>query len=272
MLFKKLSDGNELPMIGIGTWQQTDKEKCVNAIRHALKTGYCHIDTADIYGNHEFIKEGIKGFSREKIFITTKLWKDFLDPKLVESECDRALMELGADYLDLYLIHWPDRSKPLNEILKEMLKLKDKGKIKSIGVSNCTINHLKDFLNHNIKIVVNQIEFHPYLNQQDMLSFCNRHGIALTAYCPLARRKALNDPYIKIIARKHCKTPAQIILRWLVQKDIIVIPKATSEKNIKENFSIFKFKLDEEDMTKIDNIGKARRVRLINPDISDFEY
>lgn len=124
MLFKKLSDGNELPMIGIGTWQQTDKEKCVNAIRHALKTGYCHIDTADIYGNHEFIKEGIKGFSREKIFITTKLWRDFLDPKLVESECDRALMELGVDYLDLYLIHWPDRSKPLNEILKEMLKLK----------------------------------------------------------------------------------------------------------------------------------------------------
>nr|NGX35922.1 putative oxidoreductase [Candidatus Anoxychlamydiales bacterium] len=141
-LSKKLNDGNEIPMLGIGTWQQTDKDQCIKAIRYALKIGYTHIDTADIYGNHELIKEAIQGFPREKIFITTKLWRDFLDPKLVESECDKALMQLDLDYLDLFLVHWPDRTKPLAEISYEMSRLKDKGKVKSIGVSNYTINHL----------------------------------------------------------------------------------------------------------------------------------
>jgi 2,5-diketo-D-gluconate reductase B len=272
MLYKKLYDGNEIPMIGIGTWLQTDKEKCINAIKYSLKIGYRHIDTADIYGNHQYIKEAIEGFDREELFITTKLWKDFLDPKLVESQCDKALMQLGLDYLDLYLIHWPDRQASLDEVYSEMLKLKDKGKVKSVGVSNYTINHLQDLLNQNKKIAVNQIEFHPYLNQDAMLSFCNKHAIAITAYSPLARRKILNDPDIKQIAKKHSKSTAQISLRWLVQKDIIVIPKATSEKNIKENFEIFNFQLDEDDMKKIDQIGKTRPKRIIDPDFSDFEY
>lgn len=272
ILYKKLNDGNEIPMIGIGTWLQNEKDKCINAIRYALKIGYRHIDTADIYKNHEFIREAIKDFDRKKLFITTKLWRDFLDPKQVEKECDRALMELGTEYLDLYLVHWPDRTKPLDEISNEMFRLQKKGKIKSVGVSNYTIHHLEDLLKEGIKVAVNQVEFHPYLNQKELLSFCTRNSIAITAYSPLGRRKILNDPDIKPIAKKHSKTIAQITLRWLIQKDIIVIPKATSEKNIKENFEIFDFQLDDDDMKKIDEICLHRPKRIIDTDFSDFEY
>ena len=271
-LLKKLNDGNEIPMLGIGTWQQTDKEHCVKAIKYALKIGYKHIDTADIYGNHEFIKDALKGFTRENIFITTKLWRDFLDPKLVESECDKALMQLDLDYLDLYLVHWPDRTKPLAEISYEMSKLKDKGKVKSIGVSNYTINHLKDLIHQGIKIAVNQVEYHPFLNQQELLNFCTKHTIALTAYSPVARKKVFHDPDIIQIAKKHSKTPGQVALRWLIQKDIIAIPKATTEEHIKENLEVYDFSLSVIDMEKIDQIKTLRSERLINPDFSDFAY
>jgi len=272
MLFKKLNDGNEIPMIGMGTWQQTERESCINAIRYALKVGYRHIDTADIYGNHDIVKDAIKNFTREKLFITTKLWRDFLDPKLVESECDRALMELDLDYLDLYLVHWPDRTKPLADISYEMSKLKEKGKVKSIGVSNYTINHLQDLIDQKIKIAVNQVEYHPFLNQDKLLEFCNRHSIALIAYSPLARRKVFHDPEIQQIAKKYSKTVGQITLRWMIQKDIVVIPKATSEKHIKDNFQIFDFELALDDMKKIDEIGKVKSKRLIVPEFADFEY
>ncbi len=272
MLFKKLNDGNEIPMIGIGTWQQTEKKATLSAIKYALKIGYRHIDTADIYGNHSLIKDAIKGFIREKLFITTKLWRDFLDPKLVESECDRALMELDLDYLDLYLVHWPDRTKPLADISYEMSKLKEKGKVKSIGVSNYTINHLQDLLDQGIKIAINQVEYHPFLNQEALFNFCLRNSITLTAYSPLARGKVFHDPDIKQLSKKYSKTAAQISLRWMIQKDIVVIPKATTEKHIKNNFEIFDFKLSSDDMKKIDEISKLRSKRLINPEFSDFEY
>jgi diketogulonate reductase-like aldo/keto reductase len=269
---KILNDGNQIPMIGLGTWMLNDKTQCVNAIRLALKIGYRHIDTADIYKNHEYIQEAIKDFDRSKLFITSKLWLDFLDPKLVESECDRALKELGLDYLDLYLIHWPDRTKPLDEIILEMYKLQKKGKIKSVGVSNFTIHHLQDLLNENIKIALNQVEFHPFLNQESLLDFCNKHSIAITAYSPLARRKVYYDPTLREIGLKHSKTPGQISLRWLIQMGIIVIPKASIESHLKENFKIFDFELSSEDMIKIDEISKIRPKRLIDLDFSDFEY
>jgi len=272
MLLKKLNDGHEIPMIGLGTWQQIEKDNCINAIKYAIKIGYRHIDTADIYGNHELVKEGIKGFNREKLFITTKLWRDFLDPKLVESECDRALMELDLDYLDLYLVHWPDREKPLAEISFEMSKLIEKGKVKSIGVSNYTINHLQDLIDQGIKIAVNQVEYHPFLNQETLLNFCSRHSISVIAYSPLARGQVFNDSDVIDISKKYSKTPGQITLRWMIQKDIIVIPKATSNKHIKANFEIFDFELSSEDIKKIDEIGKIRPKRFINPEFADFEY
>ncbi|NGX34097.1 MAG: 2,5-diketo-D-gluconic acid reductase A [Candidatus Anoxychlamydiales bacterium] len=272
MLLKKLNDGNEIPMIGMGTWQQTEKDNCINAIKYALKVGYRHIDTADIYGNHTLVKDAIKGFSREKLFITTKLWRDFLDPKLVESQCDKALMELDLDYLDLYLVHWPDRTKPLAEISYEMSKLKEKGKVKSIGVCNYTINHLQELINQGIKIAINQVEYHPFLNQESLLTFCNRHSISLIAYSPIARGQVFQDPDILQLSKKYSKTPGQVTLKWMIQKDIVVIPKATSEKHIKDNFEIFDFEISLDDMKKIDEIHKIRPQRLINPEFSDFVY
>ncbi|MFA6118933.1 MAG: aldo/keto reductase [Parachlamydiales bacterium] len=271
LIMKKLNDGNEIPMIGIGTWMLSDA-KCIDVIRYALKIGYRHIDTADIYLNYEMIREAIKGFPREKLFITSKIWRDFLDPKLIESRCDKALIELGLDYLDLLLVHWPDRTKPQDKIFNELYKLKDKGKIKSIGVSNYTIHHLQDLLDMKIKIAVNQVEFHPFLNQESLLNFCNRHSISLTAYSPLARGAVVKDPEIKRIGNKYSKSATQVSLRWLFQKDIIVIPKAASEKHVKENFEIFDFQLADEDMKKIDEIGLIRSKRIINPEFSDFEY
>jgi methylglyoxal/glyoxal reductase len=272
MLYKKLNDKHEIPMIGIGTWQQTNIEKGVKAIRFALKIGYRHLDTADIYGNHDIVKEAIKNFSREKLYITTKLWKDFLHPKHVEKECDKALMQLGLDYLDLYLIHWPDRAKPYLDITYEMNRLIEKGKIKSQGVSNYTIHHLQDLLNQGLKTQVNQVEFHPLLNQKDLLEFCNRNEIALIAYSPIARGEVFNEPVLIELGQKYKKSASQISLRWLVQKDIVSIPKATSEKHIKENFDIFDFEISKEDILKIDKISTFKRKRLINPDFADFEY
>ena len=272
MLFKKMDDGNEIPMIGLGTWEQAEEKTCIDAVKAALEVGYTHIDTADIYGNHEYIAKAIKGKVREKLFITTKLCYEFMDPKLVESEADKALMQLDLDYLDLYLIHWPDRTKPMAEILYEMSKLKDKGKVKSIGVSNFTINHLTDLLNQKLKFEINQVEYHPLLNQVELLEFCNRHAISLTAYCPIARGLVYDDPDLKSIGLKYRKNPGQIALRWLLQKDMIVIPKATSKEHLKENFEIFNFTVHEEDMKKIDKISQIRPKRIINPDFADFEY
>lgn len=272
VLLKKLRDGHEIPMIGLGTWQQIEESTCIKAIKYALEIGYRHIDTADIYGNHELIKEAIKDFVREKLYITTKLWRDFLDPKKVESECDKALMQLGLDYLDLYLVHWPDRTKPLADISYEMSRLKEKGKVKSIGVSNYTISHLQDLIDQKIEVAVNQVEYHPFLNQEELLKFCTRNSIAITAYCPLARKKIFDDFDIELIAKKYSKKPNQIILRWLIQKDIIAIPKATSENHIKQNIDIFDFELSGIDMEILNNISKTRKKRIINPDFSDFEY
>ncbi len=269
---KKLEDGNEIPMLGLGTWQQTDESKCINTIKEALKIGYRHIDTADVYGNHKYIAKGIKDFDRSKLFITTKLWIELLDPKKVESICDRYLMELDTDYIDLFLIHWPNRGSPLLDVTYEMTKLKEKGKVKSVGVSNYTIHHLQDLIDQKLHVAVNQVEYHPFLNQEDLLKFCEKNAIAVTAYCPLARGIILKDPNILNMAKKYRKSPSQISLRWLIQKDIIVIPKASSHEHLKENFEIFDFEISQEDMLVIDNIGKVKRKRIIDPDIGDFDY
>ncbi|OGN61104.1 MAG: hypothetical protein A3F40_05160 [Chlamydiae bacterium RIFCSPHIGHO2_12_FULL_27_8] len=268
---KKLEDGNYVPMIGLGTWQLTD-EKCINSVKEAIKIGYTLIDTAEIYGNLDEIAKAIKGVKREKLFITSKIYKDHLNPKIVESRVDENLNRLKTDYLDLYLIHWPDRTKPMNDVLYEMLKQKEKGKIKSIGVSNFTINHINDILKQGLKIEVNQVEYHPFLNQAELLNFCRKNFISIEAYCPLARGNILHDPIIKSFSIKYNKTSAQISLKWLIQKDIIAIPSASSKEHLKENFDIFDFEISLEDCKKIDEISFLRPKRIITGDFADFEY
>jgi diketogulonate reductase-like aldo/keto reductase len=257
-----------MPVLGLGTWELTGNT-CYNAVKIALKLGYTHIDTAEIYGNQSEIGNAISNFNRNNLFITSKVWYDNLHYNDVLIACEKTLEDLGIDYLDLYLIHWPNRNIPMRETFDALKELYDKGKVKSIGVSNFTIRHLKEALKISNLISVNQVEFHPFLYQKELLFFCEKHNIKIIAYSPLARTEVFSDKTIKTIANKYNKTPAQISLRWLLQKGIVVIPKASSKKHLKENLNVFDFEVSNEDMRKIDSIKTQKR--LVNPDFTEFD-
>ena len=256
----KLASGYEMPVLGIGTWDLTG-EKCKKAVAIALKLGYTHIDTADYYHNHKEVGEVIKNFDRKRLFITTKVQGSDLNYDNVLKECDKALRELQTNYIDLYLIHWPNSSIPIEETLKSLKKLVEDKKVRSIGISNFSVSLMKEAIKKSkIPISVNQVEYHPYLNQEALLESCKENNVVLTAYSPLARGHVLNDKLLKEIAKKYSKTISQLVLRWLVQKETIVIPKASSEIHIKENMDIFSWKISEEDMKKINSINKKERI------------
>jgi len=265
----ELKNGIKIPQLGFGTWELTGEE-CKTALTNALDLGYTHIDTADFYGNHHVISQVIKNYDRSKLFITTKVWRDYLRYDDVLEACDRFLKELQTDYIDLLLIHWPNKNIPISETLKAMELLYTERKIRSVGVSNFTVNHLKDALKvTNIPITINQVEFHPMLYQKKLLKFCIDNKIKLTAYSPLGRGKVFDNLIIQKIADKYNKTPAQISLRWMIQKGIIVIPKASTFKHIKQNMEIFDFKIEKEDRLELNNLEQKR---LIDPGISEFDY
>lgn len=263
---KILNDGTEIPMLGLGTWQM-EKDACLKAIPTALELGYRAIDTAYAYYNEKWIGKAIKGFEREKLFITSKLWREFHDPKKVEKICDVSLEDLGTEYLDLYLIHWPEK-KNMVDILEQMHRLKEKGKIRSVGISNATIGHLRELIKQKVPITNNQVEFHPYLNQSHLLNFCNANDIAVTAYSPIAQGTVINELTLVEIGKRYNKTPPQVSLRWLIQKGIIVIPKAFSKAHLKENLAVFDFSLTVEEVEKIDGIDHNHRMVL--PDFHEF--
>lgn len=270
-----LNDNNQIPIIGFGTWQLTG-EKCKKAVNIALETGYRHIDTAEIYRNEEEIGQALKesSISREELFITSKVWQNSLNYERVLKACKISLKKLQTDYLNLYLIHWPDKYLNMQDILNAFKELHNEGKIKSFGVSNFTINHLKDIMKLakkiKLPITTNQVEFHPLFYQKELLEFCNKEKIKITAYCPLARGDVFKNKTLKEIAEKYNKNPGQISLRWLIQKGIIIIPKSEKETHIRNNFNITDFNLLEEDMTTIDNIKIHER--LIEPGFAEFDY
>ena len=266
---KELFEGTEIPVLGLGTFEQ-EGDKCIGAVKLGLEVGYRHIDTAQVYGNQREVAEGIKGFPREELFIASKLQWDFLEPGLVEENSDKCLKELGVDYLDLFLIHWPNREKPFVDVFAKMLELKEKGKILNAGVSNFTIHHLQDIIDQGLNIAVNQVEFHPYLYQKDLLDFCTKNNIALTAYSPLARGNLFSDEVLIEIGNRYHKKPGQVSLKWLLQKGLIVIPKGSSREHLKENLDVFDFILTDEEMLAIDSLDQAKR--YIDPPISEFNY
>lgn len=271
MLASQLKSGNKIPVLGLGTWQLTGDE-CINSVLLALQLGYRHIDTAERYGNHEQVRLGIEksGVRRDELFITSKVSHSNLRRADVLSACDKALKELGTDYLDLYLVHWPNSSIPMEETLEAMSELVDAGKVRDIGVSNFTISHIAEAIRVSPKPVsVNQVEYHAYLNQEDLLAACNRNEIALTAYSPLARGELLTDPVLADIADAHGKSVPQVALRWLTQKGIIVIPKARSKKHLADNLNVFDFELTDEEMARINTI--KRNKRLISPPWAEFD-
>lgn len=266
----------KIPMIGLGTYQLLGKE-CVKVVQEALSIGYRHFDTAFAYENHKEVGEGIKGFDRSSLFITTKLAIGFtqIDDQnvatSVEKALDLALRELGIDYLDLLLIHWPDRKRPMNEILNAMEQMVEKGKLRFKGVSNFTQHHLQDVYDANLSVAFNQVEYHPYLNQKELLEFAKTHGTELIAYRPFGKGKLIyEEPLFQEIGDSLGKKRAQIILRWLFQKNIPAIVKASSFEHLTENYSVFDFELSDIDMEKIDSLNK--NFRYTKADWNDFDY
>lgn len=258
----KLNDGKQIPMLGYGTWQIPDGKPVEDCVYAALQSGYRLIDTAKIYENERGVGNAIKkavasGISRDEIFVTTKLWNG--DHDNVEQALNESLKKLGLEYIDLYLIHWPVIGKRINT-WKTFEKLLDTGKIKSIGVSNFTIQQLQELMKKT-KIVpaVNQVEFSPWLYQRELLDFCNKNKIILEAYSPLTRGKKLNDPTLVSIAEKYEKSPAQIIIRWCLQHNIVLIPKSTDPVKIKENVNVYDFDIAADDMEKLDSLNQNLR-------------
>lgn len=265
----------KLPLIGLGTWDLRGPA-CTKAVRQALEMGYHHIDTAHVYENHAAIKEGWKGFDRTKIYITSKIavdrQVDVSKPEdTVQKACEMALQELGTDYLDLYLIHWPYREFPLDRIFRAMERLVAQGKIRKAGVSNYTIHHLEDLRQAGHTPFANQVEFHPYLNQKELLKYCQSHHVELIAYRPLGKGKLLQEePLFDSIGQKYQKTGAQVILRWFLQQNIPVVVKSSSEKHLRENLAILDFSLSHAEMAQIANLDQNKR--YCKPDHAEFRY
>jgi diketogulonate reductase-like aldo/keto reductase len=234
--------------------------------------GYRHVDTASVYENHAAIKKGIHGFDRKALFLTSKVALEEIDDAQVEKSlgkaCDKALKELGVDYLDLYLLHWPDHSRDMKQIVDALKRLVETGKALHVGVSNFTIHHLRDVL--PAKIEANQVEFHPFLYQKKLWEFCKAKQIQLIAYRPLGKGALLHKPLFNEMAQAHGKTASQILLRWLIQKEIPTIPKASSEKHLRENLNIFDFTLSPQEMKKLDSLNISQR--YCHPEDPEFNY
>jgi diketogulonate reductase-like aldo/keto reductase len=265
----ELSDGTRIPMLGLGTYRLIGPVG-ERVVRQALEIGYRHIDTAMYYGNQAEIGWAIRGYPREELYLVSKLWPGDQTKERVPLACRQILRELKTDYIDLLLIHWPDRSVPFEETLEAMDQLRQAGKVRSIGVSNFTIRHIKDLLPVGIQLVTNQVELHPYLNQRELQTFCAEHGIRLTGFSPLARGEIFADEQLQSIGDKYGKTPGQIVLRWAIQNGVIVIPKTTNPARLVENATIFDFTLSTEDLAAVDAFNEDRR--LANPDVANFDY
>jgi diketogulonate reductase-like aldo/keto reductase len=261
-----LNDGHQLPYLGLGTWLSR-KDDCVQAVSFALNNGYDLIDTAQAYENEAQVGEGWKesGRARESFYLTTKIANRHQGYPSARKSFEKSLKDLQTDYVDLLLVHWPniEEFSRTAETWHAMIEMQKEGLVRSIGVSNFTPSLLNELIEQSeVMPAVNQVEFHTFLYQKDLAEFSQKRGIVLEAYSPLARAGHLDNPTLQEIAQKHGKSAAQVMLAWLVQHDIVAIPKSTHEKRILENADIF-FGLDEADMQALD--GLNRDERLIAP-------
>lgn len=260
-----LNDGNSIPQIGLGVWQAENGTETKQAVEAALAVGYRHIDTAAVYKNEDSVGTAItaSGLPREELFITTKLWNSDQGKGNVRPALEKSLERLGLSYVDLYLIHWPMPARDLIvETWKELEILKNEGLIRSIGVSNFRVEDLEKLASEGLTTpVLNQIELHPGLLQTELRAYGKAHDIRIESWSPIggSRGSVLDNLVLAELAKKYNKSTAQIVIRWHIQNDLIVIPKSVREQRIKENFDVFDFELTPEDITVINDIGDNNR-------------
>lgn len=253
-----MNNDTNIPSIGLGTYKLTGHE-CEKTVQQALELGYRHIDTADIYQNHQDIGRAIASWPREQIFLTTKLFVNDLTPARVPIAVHRFLKELKVNYVDLLLIHWPNPEVNLIDTLKAMLSIKEQGLTRFIGVSNFVRFHLELLAPYKFPIYTNQIEFHPYLQRNLLVEECKNLGIKITAYRPLAKGAFEKDPILQKIGSKYGKSPSQIALKWILKKDMLAIPKASTLQHLKDNINIFDFSLNDADMQEINHLDAGQK-------------
>ncbi len=272
----ELNDGNTIPQLGFGVYQIEPKDTA-EAVGKALEVGFRHIDTAEMYGNEKEVGEavGASGLDRGDVFVTSKLNNSFHEPEVAREAFDRTLADLGFDYVDLFLIHWPLPTRYDGDFVstwKVMEEFKKDGRAKSIGVSNFQPDHLRRLAEETGTVpAVNQIEVHPYLANETVRAYGKENGIATEAWSPIAQGGVLEDPAIIRIAEKVGKSPAQVVLRWHIQQGSIIFPKSTTPSRIEENFDLFDFDLSPEDVDDISALDKGESGRTgPNPDTFDF--
>jgi diketogulonate reductase-like aldo/keto reductase len=264
------ANGAKIPVIGLGTMTLMDAV-CIEAVETALRLGYRHIDTAERYRNETEVGEGLRrglranGLAREDVFVTTKVFHDRLAAADFERSLDQSLRNLELSWVDLLLIHWPNPKVPLKETLDVLCKARRDGRAKHVGVANFTTSLLQDAVKlASEPLVTNQIEVHPFIDQDKVLAACRVHGLAVTAYCPLARGKVPGNDVLARIGRAHGKTSAQIALRYLVQQGIIPIPRTSNPDHLAANLATFDFTLSDVEMTEIAGL-KHTGLRVVNP-------
>ncbi|GAA0327148.1 aldo/keto reductase [Bacillus carboniphilus] len=263
MKYVTLNNGLKMPQLGFGVWQVED-DQATTAVAKALEVGYRSIDTAMIYQNEKGVGKALKesGVPREELFITTKVWNSDQGYENTLRAFDESLERLGLDYVDLYLIHWPTPEfDEYVDTYKALEKLYHDGRVKAIGVCNFEVEHLERLLKEcEVVPVLNQVECHPYLAQTELKEFCAKHNVYVEAWSPLDQGgEALQDEVIQKIAATHNKTTAQVILRWHLQNNTIVIPKSVTPSRIEENFNVFDFELTSDEMEQIHQLNKNRR-------------
>ena len=265
----KLKGAVHIPQLGLGTWQ-LEGAACVRAVTTALELGYRHIDTAEVYGNESQVGEAIRtsGIPRKDLFLTSKVWYEHADKASLRRALISSLERLGTTYLDLYLLHWPTSAVPVEETVRALTELRDQGLIRALGVSNFGPENLDRAVRSSRYVAVNQVEFHPFLYQKELLEKCAEHGITITAYSPIARGAVKGNETLEAIGNAHGKTAIQVTLRWLLDKEVVVIPKASSQPHLEANLQVFDFSLSKKETAAIDALNEGKR--FVDPRWADW--
>lgn len=271
-----LNNGLKMPLVGYGVFRVPEGDDLAEAVKTAIAKGYRSIDTAQVYRNEESVGRGIRAaieeglVTREELFITSKVWNDGLSYEETLAAYDSSLEKIGLDYLDLYLVHWPGIDQNYLEVYKALEKIYQAGRVRSIGVSNFHVHHLESLLKETTVVpVINQIEFHPHLTQEEVRAYCKDKGIQVEAWSPLMNGSLLEEALIQELASKYGKTPAQIVLRYDVQHDVVTIPKTMTPARMTENLAVFDFALTEQEMTQLDAMNDGLRC---GPDPEKFNF